>query len=145
MSQWYGGLDYQLRGFELIEAPTKVKRGMLRRRGKYLAILGPYPTENSLRDEIKQMKIKVLGAKRLRQNPVIGNVNTEGAVEIYENIQAIEARKGRRSLWPKGDFRHDFKNRKTKIYGLKNGNLLIVGKNPLWKMFKYPKDVSEYS
>lgn len=64
-----------------------------------------------------------------------------GAVEIYDDILAIEAQKGKSSLWPNENFRHDFKARKGKasIFGLPDGSLLVKGKKRLWKKFKYGK------
>lgn len=58
---------------------------------------------------------------------------------IYDRITAIEATKGKNSLWPKEDFRHDFKVG-GKILGLPNGDLLVKkgkDKKPLWKNFDY--------
>lgn len=58
---------------------------------------------------------------------------------IYDNIIAIEARKGDKSLWPGERFRHDFKlsEGKASIYGLPDGSLLITGDKDLWKKFHY--------
>ena len=65
----------------------------------------------------------------------------EDATEIYDEIHAIEARKGDNSLWPQEDFRHEFKGKGTKgmIYGLSDGSIFIKsakGKK-LWKKFTY--------
>ena len=61
---------------------------------------------------------------------------------IYDRITAIEATKGKKSLWPEEDFRHDFKDG-GQVVGLPNGDLLIKktkGKK-LWKNFEYgPED-----
>lgn len=68
----------------------------------------------------------------------------KGAVEIYGNILAIEARKGKSSLWPNEKFRHGFKSKsEAKVYGLPDGSLLIKSKSGkrLWKNFKYKKGV----
>ena len=67
-------------------------------------------------------------------------------VEIYENIEKIFARKGKRSLWPKKPFKHAFK-KGAAVFGVsKNGTVklhkgdLVVrsrrGK-PLWQFFDY--------
>lgn len=64
----------------------------------------------------------------------------QDAVEIYSEIEAIEARKGKKSNWPGERFRHDFKAKSSaKIYGLKDGSLLVVGTKRLWKNFNYSK------
>lgn len=59
--------------------------------------------------------------------------------EIYGNILAIEAVKGDSSLWPGEEFRHDFKskNGRARIYGLRDGSILIKGNKRLWKRFMY--------
>lgn len=63
----------------------------------------------------------------------------EEATEIYGDILAIEAKKGKRSLWPNELFRHDFKKKGSKIFGLKDGSILIKPKKGkrLWKNFDY--------
>ncbi len=63
-----------------------------------------------------------------------------GATKIYDNVLALEARKGRASMWPGEEFRHDFKTIKGKasVYGLTDGSLLIKGNKRLWKKFNYP-------
>lgn len=65
--------------------------------------------------------------------------NPPTATDIYDNILAIEAVKGKRSLWPNEKFRHDFKQG-GKIIGLSDGSLLIKPKKKdgkLWKNFDY--------
>lgn len=59
------------------------------------------------------------------------------AVLIYDDIEEIRARKGRKSNWPREFFRHKFEKRGSKIYGLSDGSLLVVGKQPLWDVFDY--------
>ncbi len=60
-------------------------------------------------------------------------------VEIYSDIQAIDAVKGRNSLWPREHFRHKFKPG-SRVYGLPNGDILIHSTKGrrLWRKFKYP-------
>ena len=68
----------------------------------------------------------------------------KGAVEIYGNILAIEAKKGKGSLWPNERFRHGFKGQsEASVYGLPDGSILIKSKKGtrLWKNFKYKKGV----
>jgi hypothetical protein len=70
-------------------------------------------------------------------NPMAGESGK--MVRIYDNIIAIEARKGNDSLWTGENFRHEFKTSKGKasVYGLRDGSILIKGKKRLWKNFKY--------
>lgn len=69
-------------------------------------------------------------------------------VEIYENIEAIYAKKGGNSLWPKKPFKHKFEKgssvfgiRKTGKVQLKQGDLVVRSRhgNRLWKFFDYKK------
>jgi hypothetical protein len=67
-----------------------------------------------------------------------GNVKVpKGAVLIYDDIEEIRATKGRKSNWPGEKFVHKFVKRGSKIYGLPNGNLLVVGPKALWDTFEY--------
>lgn len=69
--------------------------------------------------------------KEIEENPAIQGT------KIYDRIEAIEAKKGKDSLWPGEDFRHDFKDG-GEIIGLPNGDLLIKKKKKrLWKNFDY--------
>ena len=66
--------------------------------------------------------------ERVRKNPE----------RIYENALAIEAEKGKDSLWPGEKFRHDFKKGAI-IEGMPDGSIRIKhrkGKR-LWKKFDY--------
>ena len=75
--------------------------------------------------------------KRLALNP---RRPPEGTVKIYDRILAIYAVKSKGSNFPGEKFCHKFsKKYKASIYGLRDGSLLIKGKKPLWKRFKYEK------
>ena len=63
----------------------------------------------------------------------------KGAVLIYDDIEEIKATKGKQSNWPGEKFVHKFVKRGSKIYGLPNGNLLVVGSRSLWDTFYYPE------
>lgn len=65
---------------------------------------------------------------------------------IYDNVQQIKARKGKKSLWPNELFQHDFEEGAEILgigtsgqYALKKGDLVIRSKKGkrLWKKFKY--------
>ena len=69
-------------------------------------------------------------------------------VEIYENIEAVFARKGTNSLWPTQPFKHKFEKgaavygvRKSGPVKLKGGDIVIRSKRGkrLWKMFDYDR------
>ncbi len=72
-------------------------------------------------------------------------INPPEGILIYDTILAIEAKKGSKSLWPKENFRHEFKNsNKAAVIGLKDGSILIKSQNGkhLWKVFNYgPEDL----
>lgn len=79
-----------------------------------------------------------MAPKRLNKS---GRGNTKvprGAVLIYDDIEEIKATKGSKSNWPGEKFVHKFVKRGSKIYGLPNGNLLVVASRPLWDTFYYP-------
>jgi hypothetical protein len=78
-------------------------------------------------------------AKRLHKSGKGSTKAPKGALLIYDDIEEIKARKGRKSNWPRGYFKHKFTLRGSKIYGLPNGQLLIVGNKPLWDVFDYPE------
>lgn len=70
-------------------------------------------------------------------------------VEIYENIEAIYAKKGGDSLWPKKPFKHKFNNgssvfgiRKDGKVPLRQGDLVIRSRQGkrLWRFFDYKKE-----
>lgn len=81
-------------------------------------------------------------ARSVFKRAVSNNPPDDGG-EIYDRVLAIEARKGKKSLWANEDFRHDFTS-KASIYGLSDGSLLIRSKEGkrLWKRFKgYEKGI----
>ena len=84
------------------------------------------------REIIKNSTVKLPRQKHANPAP------SPEVVKIYDNITAIEARKGHDSFCPGEIFRHDFKRSRGKasIYGLPDGSLLIKGKKKLWKNFK---------
>ncbi len=74
----------------------------------------------------------IVSFRSLKKNP-------PQATEIYSDVLAIEAKKGKDSLWPGEKFRHSFK-KGGKIIGLNDGSLLIKPKKngqKLWKNFNY--------
>lgn len=96
--------------------------------------------------EFHPHKMKAITQKALRTKRKKGLIAANprssvpaDAVEIYDDILAIEATKGKKSLWPNEEFRHDFSEEKgkAKIYGLSDGSLLIKGKKRLWNIFDY--------
>lgn len=70
---------------------------------------------------------------KIKKNP------SAGAEKIYDHILAIEAKKGKKSLWPKEKFRHDFSSKDAEILGLSDGSILVKSKSGkrLWKRFNY--------
>ena len=107
-------------------------------------ILEELPVDPSIRimsqGEVREKLLKRLLKKNKyagirRRNPPVG------AVEIYDTIEAIEASKSINSNFPLDKFRHDFKGSTgAKVFGLKDGSLLIKGKKRLWKTIKYEED-----
>ena len=72
-----------------------------------------------------------------KKNPVEESIDVTGdAVEIYDDILAIEAKKGKKSLFKNEKFRHDFK-KGAQVLGLDDGSILIRSKRgkKLWKTF----------
>jgi 3'-phosphoadenosine 5'-phosphosulfate sulfotransferase len=66
--------------------------------------------------------------------------------KIYDNVQQIKARKGKRSLWPNEQFYHNFEEGAEILgigesgqYKLKKGDLVIRSRRGkrLWKKFQY--------
>lgn len=77
-------------------------------------------------------------AKRLYRSGKGSTKVPRGAVKIYDEVEEIRATKGSRSNWPNQPFKHKSTRQRTKIYGLPNGQLLVVANYPLWDMFEYP-------
>lgn len=76
------------------------------------------------------------GFKRTVAEHVLRSNSPSEAKEIYGDILAIEAQKGKGSLFPNEKFRHKFQ-KGSKIYALPDGSVLIKGKKKLWKEFDY--------
>lgn len=87
--------------------------------------------------------VKVEKASKGNPKPKKNPATSSNGTLIYDRITAIEAIKGKGSLWPDEPFRHDFK-KGGKIFGLPNGDLLVkkdAGDKKLWKNFMYgPED-----
>lgn len=83
-----------------------------------------------------------IASTKMHKNPLSAKKH-----KIYDTILAIEAIKGKESLWPNEKFRHAFsKKSKASVYGLADGSLHIqsqTGKK-LWKTFKGYKENVDY-
>lgn len=112
------------------KGPWRVITKINRRIGTFYQITNDRDTV----DFIPESELERFGLKSHRKNP-----SMKGAVKIYDDVLAIEARKGSDSKFPNDNFRHDFKKSKGKasIFGLPNGSLLIKGNKKLWKRFNY--------
>lgn len=147
--KWYGALHRNLRAFDVLRTRKSTKHVKTWAKTKnYLTLFGPYEDKRDLAKVLRNMRLPIAQERDidLKANPVQmpRHVSTEGAVEIYDQIHAIEAKKGTHSLWPRENFRHDFTKKGTKIFGLRDGSILITGRQKLWKYFQYPEDVSSY-
>ncbi len=78
------------------------------------------------------------GKRKTRQGPQL--------VEIYQDIEAIYARKGGKSLWPNRPFKHKFNRgsavlgvRRSGVIKLRKGDLIVRSRKgkPLWRFFDY--------
>lgn len=67
-------------------------------------------------------------------------------VEIYRDIEAIYARKGKQSLWPNSPFKHKFQKgssvfgvKKSGSVRLRQGDLVVRSRRgkQLWRFFDY--------
>jgi len=95
---------------------------------QYDQVVGPFSNLDHLQGYVRDERLKL-------KNPPEQEVE-----EIYGSVLAIEARKGKNSLWPRENFRHDFSAKGAKVYGLKDGSLLIKGRKRLWKKFSYRRE-----
>lgn len=135
-SKWYVGIiryedEVKYGGiFTSAIIPTALSHGH-----RYKYAMGPYNTRKEAIRIANYQGIQIAPYKRrLKENPIQSQI----VDKIYDKILAIEARKGGDSLWPRENFRHDFKEG-AEIFGLKDGSLLVVGKKGkrLWKRINY--------
>jgi len=106
--------------------PAKIKGKLTKKKfPNHKRFYGPYKSHLDLMLSMEEMI-----SKKHRNPP--------GRTEIYDNILAIEAKKGKNSLWPNEKFRHDFKGGAT-VDGLPDGSLHIRSKKGkrLWKNIDY--------
>ena len=140
---WYVGVERLMRWSDIVGTSRKISRRTVAKKARqdYVTVLGPYRQQAEAEQAARRMGIPVHPHRHVNPPHVRlpATISTRGAVEIYENIEAIEATKGAGSLWPKEHFRHDFKGKRTRIFGLKNGALLVLGEKRLWKTFQYSK------
>ncbi len=100
--------------------------------------------KNLVESRAKHYKFKAVfkqGYQHGRNTVKSQKPNPPHPIKIYDDILAIEAKKGSGSKWPGEKFRHDFKKAKGRaaVYGMPDGSVLIKGNKPLWKKFNYPK------
>jgi hypothetical protein len=84
--------------------------------------------------------IKEAKSHTVKKNPPNPSNSSLRVVKIYDRIEAIEAIKGKDSLWKNSAFRHDFKSSsKAEVFGLSDGSILIRSKNgkKLWNVCEY--------
>jgi len=134
--KWYIGWSKLKKRYDIFESLVRPSRALFGK--KYQEVVGPYSfVGQAHKDALKFAR----GKESVYVINPVGSGRTKsknGMVEIYENIEAIEATKGKDSLWPKGKFRHDFNKKGTKVLGLSDGSLLITNpKHRLWKKFDY--------
>ncbi len=113
---------------------TSVRRKLQQAKFRIKNMLPGHPRFREMKIRIKELREQYhkLGGTR-RYNPIKNPPS--GAKEIYGRIMAIEAQKGSKSNYPNEYFRHDFK-KGSKIYGLRDGSILIKGKKKLWDQFE---------
>jgi hypothetical protein len=123
--KWYFGLVTQWKTGRIFSTSVKPTK---KRYPQFKKVIGPFSSRKEAESFAHQSGYDVY-----KDNP------PADMVEIYDNILAIEAKKGSKSLFQNERFRHDFdlKKGKAKIYGLPDGSLLIKGNKKLWRKFNY--------